>query len=54
MKRSPLTSKVNFYVSICFVLSFGLYATSFILRVENLEDPITNTIESSIPDPMLQ
>ncbi len=41
MRNTFLVQKVNFYVSVFFILSFGLFSTSLALRIAHLDDPIT-------------
>lgn len=44
MRSNPLTQNVHMVISIAFILSFGLFATSITLKLASLEDPITNTL----------
>lgn len=46
MRNTFLVQKVNFVVSVVFVLSFGLVATSLVLRAAQLDDPITGSMIS--------
>ncbi len=44
-KKSDIwTTNVNFYVAVLFIAAFGLNTTSVLLKVAELEDPITTTI----------
>jgi len=52
MKNTFLVSKVNLTVSIFFILSFGFFVTSILLKTAKLEDPITGTLVRAI-DPAL-
>jgi hypothetical protein len=49
-KKSFLTSRVNFFISILFVASFGLVATSLMLKFAQLDDPITATLTTTLQD----
>ena len=44
MEQSLLRSKVNFYIGIVFVTSFGILATTTVLRAAQLDDPVSGTI----------
>jgi hypothetical protein len=46
--HSALTSTVNFYISVAFILAFGLTATSIVLRIAELEDPITASVTAAL------
>jgi len=48
--HSIFTSKVNFFVSILFVASFGIFTTSVLLRFAELEDPITGSLAATMSD----
>lgn len=52
MRNTILVTKVNLIISIFFIVSFGLFATSIMLKSAELEDPITATVGSAI-DPSL-
>ena len=46
--RSIWSSNVNFYISITFIAAFGITTTSFLLKFANLDDPITETLTSTM------
>jgi hypothetical protein len=46
MRNTVLVQKVNFVVSVLFILAFGLVATSVTLEVAHLDDPITGVTAS--------
>lgn len=48
--KDPLDLKqsVNMVVSVAFIASFGLFATSLMLKFADMEDPITDALTHSI------
>jgi hypothetical protein len=47
-KHTIWSANVNFYISIIFIGVFGLTTTSFLLKFADLDDPITNTLTTTI------
>lgn len=47
MEKSILRSKVNFYISMCFVAAFGLFAVQTVLNSTHQDNPIANTIAAT-------
>ncbi len=45
--RNPLTQKVNFIVSVCFIASFGILMTVKILDFAHADDPITDSVAAT-------
>lgn len=41
---NPLTQKVNFFISACFIASFGLFMTTKIIDFANGNDPIVDAV----------
>ena len=47
MQRNPLTQKVNFYISTCFIFVFGLMMTIKIIDFAQADNPFTNAVASA-------
>jgi hypothetical protein len=44
MRQNPLTQKVNFYLSTCLILVFGIFMTIKITDFAHADNPITDTV----------
>ena len=51
MRKNPLTQKVNFYLSICFIFVFGLFMTTKIVNAVrtnvSTDNPILDSVDAT-------
>lgn len=47
-RTNPFVQNVNIVVSVVFIASFGLFATSLTLKLADMEDPVSGMLTQTI------